>query len=122
MFWCSIIGIPYLCGNKIGYQRIVTTCAKFVMCGINYYNKAILQSSTLRGYVAAVNTLFKLWGFKQPTNLSNPSYMAGIIINNLIKEETVASQRSPVELVHLPQASFEAIRHCPPHTHPPRHP
>jgi hypothetical protein len=47
--------------------------------------------------VTAVNTLFQLRGFKQPTNLSNPSNMAGIIINNLIKEETLASQRSPLE-------------------------
>ncbi len=50
--------------------------------------------STLHGHATAVNTLFQLWGFKQPTNLSNPSNMAGIIINNLIKEETVASQCS----------------------------
>jgi hypothetical protein len=42
IFWCSIIGIPDLCGNKIGYQCIVATYAKFVMCGINYYNKDIL--------------------------------------------------------------------------------
>ena len=53
--------------------------------------------STFRGYTTAVNTLFQLWGFKQPTNLSNPSNMAGIIINNLIKEETVASQCSPLD-------------------------
>jgi hypothetical protein len=64
------------------------------MCGINYYNKDVLQLSTFRGYATAVNTLFQLRGFKQPTNLSNPSNMAGIIINNLIKEETVASQHS----------------------------
>jgi hypothetical protein len=53
--------------------------------------------STLRGYLTAVNTLFQLRGFKQPTELSNPSNMPGIIINNLIKEETVASQRSPLD-------------------------
>jgi hypothetical protein len=67
------------------------------MCGINYYNKDILWSSTLRGYATAVNTLFQLRGFKQPTNLSNPSNMPGIIINNLTKEETIASQRSPLD-------------------------
>ncbi len=39
----------------------------------------------------------KLKTFKQPTNLSNLSNMAGIIINNLIKEETVASQCSPLD-------------------------
>ncbi len=63
------------------------------MCGINYYNKDVLQLSTLWGYATAVNTLFHLRGFKQPTNLSNPSNMASIIINNFIKEETVVSQR-----------------------------
>jgi hypothetical protein len=42
IFWCSIIGIPDPCGNKIGYQHIVATYAKFVMCGINYYNKDVL--------------------------------------------------------------------------------
>jgi hypothetical protein len=67
------------------------------MCGINYYNKDVLQSSTLRGYATAVNTLFQLRGYEQPTELSNPSNMPGIIINNLIKEETVASQRSPLD-------------------------
>jgi hypothetical protein len=45
----------------------------------------------------AVNTLFQLRGCKQPTELSNPSNMPGIIINNLIKEETVASQHSPLD-------------------------
>ncbi len=53
--------------------------------------------STLQGYATAVNTLFQLRGYKQPTKLSNPSNKPGIIINNLIKEETVASQRSPLD-------------------------
>jgi hypothetical protein len=98
IFWCSIIGIPDPCGNKIGYQCIVAIYdKKFVMCGINYYNKDVLQSSTLRGYATAVNTLFQLRGFEQPTDLSNPSNMPSIIINNLIKEETVVSQRSPLD-------------------------
>jgi hypothetical protein len=42
IFWCSIIGIPDPCGNKIGDQCMVTIYAKFVMCGINYYNKDVL--------------------------------------------------------------------------------
>jgi hypothetical protein len=67
------------------------------MCGINYYNKDTLQLSTLHGYATAINTLFQLQGFKQPTNLSNPNNMAGTVINNLIKEEIVASQRSPLD-------------------------
>jgi hypothetical protein len=64
IFWCSIIGILDLCGNEIGYQRIVAIYAKFLMCGINYYNKEVLRSSTLWGYVTAVNTLIQLRGFK----------------------------------------------------------
>jgi hypothetical protein len=67
------------------------------MCGINYYNKDVLRLSTLREYATAVITLFQLRGYKQPTELSNPSNMPGIIINNLIKEENVASQRSPLD-------------------------
>ncbi len=97
IFWCSIIGILDPCGNEIGYQCIVAIYAKFVICGINSYNKDVLRLSTLRGYGTAVNTLFQLRGFKQPANLSNPSNMPGIIINSLIKEEAVASQRSPLD-------------------------
>ncbi len=97
IFWCSIIGIPDPCGNEIGYQRTIAIYTKFVMCSIDYYNKDVLRLSTLHGYATAVNTLFQFRGFKQLTNLSNPSSMAGIIINNLIKEETVASQRSPLD-------------------------
>ena len=97
IFWCSIIGIPDPCGNEIGYQRIVAIYIKFVMCGINYYNKDVLRLSTLQGYATAVNTLFQLRGYKQPTKLSNPSNMPGIIINNLIKEETMANHCSPLD-------------------------
>jgi hypothetical protein len=114
IFWCSIIGIPDPCGNKIRYQRIVAIYIKFVMCGINYYNKDVLRSSTLQGYATAVNTLFQLRGYKQPTKLLNPSNMPGIIINNLIKEETVASQRSPLDsaiFAELQQAASSSHSH-----------
>ncbi len=59
--------------------------------------------STLRGYATAVNTLFQLRGYKQPTKLLNPSNKPGIIINNLIKEETMASQRSPLDSTIFPE-------------------
>ncbi len=114
IFWCSVIGIPDPCGNEIGYQCIVAIYIKFVMCGINYYNKDILWSSTLRGYATAVKTLFQLRGYKQPTELSNPSNMPGIIINNLIKEETVASQHSPLDstiFTELQQAASPSHSH-----------
>ncbi len=97
IFWCSVIHIPDPCGNKIGYQCIIAIYIKFVMCGINCYNKDVLRSSTLRGYATTVNTLFQLRGYKQPTKLLNPSNMPGIIVNNLIKEETMASQHSPLD-------------------------
>ncbi len=42
ILWCSVIGIPDPCGNEIGYQCIVAIYIKFVMCGINYYNKDVL--------------------------------------------------------------------------------
>jgi hypothetical protein len=42
IFWCSIIGIPDPFGNEIGYQHIIAIYDKFVMCGINYYNKDVL--------------------------------------------------------------------------------
>jgi len=96
IFWCSIIGIPDPCGNEIGYQRIIAIYIKFVMCGINTtktYSDRQLSGDTR----PLSNTLFQLRGYKQPTELSNPSNMPGIIINNLIKEETVASQRSPLD-------------------------
>ena len=44
-----------------------------------------------------MDALFQLRGYKQPTELSNPCNMPGIIINNLIKEVTVASQCSPLD-------------------------
>jgi hypothetical protein len=61
------------------------------------YPPLLMSCTTLHEYATAVNTLFQLWGFKQPTDLSNPSNMAGIIINNLIKEETVASRCSSLD-------------------------
>jgi hypothetical protein len=114
IFWCSVIGIPDPCGNKIGYQRIVAIYIKFVMCSINYYNKDVLFLSTFRGYATAVNNLFQLRGHKQPTKLSNPSDMPGIIINNHIKEETMASQRSPLDstiFTELQQAASSSHSH-----------
>jgi hypothetical protein len=41
IFWWSVIGIPDPYVNEIGYQCIVAVYIKFVMWGINYYNKDI---------------------------------------------------------------------------------
>jgi hypothetical protein len=34
---------------------------------------------------------------KAPVDTSNPNNMAGILINNLVKEEDIARQRSPLD-------------------------
>jgi hypothetical protein len=60
IFWCSLKGIPDPCRAKFGYQCNVAIYAKFVMSGINYYNRHVLCSSTLHGYATAINTLFHL--------------------------------------------------------------
>ncbi len=53
-----------------------------------------MRSKTIKGYAAGINTLFTLQGMKAPIVLSDPNNMAGIPINNLIKEEDIARQRS----------------------------
>ncbi len=45
----------------------------------------------------AVNTLFKLRGFALPANLSDPSNMTSILINNMLREEDIARQRAPLD-------------------------
>ena len=112
--WCAIIGIPDPCGPEYGYQRIVAIYAKYVMCGINYYNKDVLRSKTVRGYASAVNTLFRLRGYKHPTDLSDGNNMPGIVINNLITQENVASQRAPLD-----NAIFAEIRRAATSSHSP---
>ena len=91
------MSIPDPCGTEYGYQRIVAIWVKYVMFGLNYYNKDVLRSNTVRGYALAVNTLFRLRGYKPPTELSDRNNMPGIVINNLIKQEDVANQRAPLD-------------------------
>jgi hypothetical protein len=95
--WCSIMSIPDPCGIEYGYQRIVAIWVKYIMVGINYYNKDVLRSNTVRGYALAVNTLFRLRGYKPPTDMTDRNNMPGIVINNLIKQEDIASQRAPLD-------------------------
>ncbi len=42
----------------------------------------------LHGYATAVNMLFKLRNYRPPINFNDKNNMAGVIINNIIKEET----------------------------------
>jgi hypothetical protein len=92
-----IMGIPDLCGPHEGYQRIVAIYTKYIQSGINYYNKNNLQSAMLRGFATAVNTLTKLRNYRLPIDFNDKNNMAGVIINNIIKEEKIAKQRAPLD-------------------------
>ncbi len=67
------------------------------MSGVNFRNKDSLRSNTIKGYATGINSLFMLRSMKEPIVLSDPNNMAGILINNLIKEEDIARQRSPLD-------------------------
>jgi hypothetical protein len=90
--WTRIMGIPDPCEPHKGYQRIVVIYTKYLQSGINYYNKNNLQSAMLRGYATAVNMLFKLRKIRLPIDFNDKNNMAGVIINNIIKEENIAKQ------------------------------
>ncbi len=95
--WARIIGIPDPCSPNVGYQRIVEIYVKFLQSGVNYYNRDNLGLMTLLGYAKAINMLFTLRTFKSPVDLNDKNNMMGILINNLIKEENIATQRSPLD-------------------------
>ncbi len=92
--WGLIMG-P--CGHQRGYQRIVAIYIRYLMSGVNFRNKDSLRSNTIKGYATGINSLFALRRMKEPIVLSDPNNMAGILINNLIKEEDIARQRSPLD-------------------------
>jgi hypothetical protein len=64
------------------------------MSGINFRNKDLRRLDTVRGYATSINVLFKLQDMKPPVNVAKPNNISGILINNLIKEEDIARQRS----------------------------
>jgi hypothetical protein len=91
------MGILDPCGHQKGYQRIVAIYIKYLMSGVNSRNKDYLRLATVRGYATSINLLFRLQGMKAPVNTSDPNNMAGILINNLVKEEDIARQHSPLD-------------------------
>jgi hypothetical protein len=74
----------------------VAIYTKYLQSGIKYYNKNNLWSAMLRGYTTAYNTLFKLRNYRPSINFNDKNNMAGVIINNIIKEENIAKQRDPL--------------------------
>ncbi len=89
--------VPDPCGHQQGYQGIVTIYIKYLMTGINFRNKDFLRSATMRGYASSINLLFKLQDMKPPINVANPNNVSGILINNLVKEQDIARQCSPLD-------------------------
>ena len=95
--WGLIMGILDPCVHQRGYQRIVAIYIGYLMSGVNFRNKDSLRSNTIKGYATSINSLFTLRGMEEPIVSSDPNNMAGILINNLIKEEDIARQRSPLD-------------------------
>ena len=94
--WARIIGISDPWGPNVRFQIFMAIYIKFLQSGVNYCNRDNLQSMTLLGYAKAIKTLFTLHTFKPPVDLNDKNNMAGTLINNLIKEENIAMQRSPL--------------------------
>ncbi len=95
--WGLIMGILDPCGHQRGYQRIVAIYIGYLTSGVNFRNKDSLRLNTVKGNATGINSLFALRGMEAPIVLSDPNNMAGILINNLIKEEDIARQRSPLD-------------------------
>jgi hypothetical protein len=82
------------------------------MSSINFRNKELLRLDMVRGYATSINALFKLQDMKPPVNVANPKNISGILINNLVKEEDIARQRSLLdsdiftELLHKSNVSW----------------
>ncbi len=70
---------------------------KYVQCGVNYNNKQVLCSAMVQEYAKAVNNLFKLRSFSPPADLSDPNNMTAILLNNMLWEEDIARQRTPLD-------------------------
>jgi hypothetical protein len=91
------MGIINPCGHQRGYQRIVAIYVGYLMSGVNFRNKDSLRSNTIKVYATGINSLFMLRGMEAPIILSDPNNMADILITNLIKEEDIVRQRSPLD-------------------------
>jgi hypothetical protein len=90
------MGISDPCGSHKGCQRIVAIYTKYLQSGIDYYNKNNLQSAMLCLYAAAINTLFKFRKYRLLIDFNDKNNMAGVIINNIVKEENIGKQCAPL--------------------------
>ncbi len=95
--WAKNLGIPDPCGYYEGFIRIMAIYIKYTQCGVNYNNKQVLHSATVRGYTRVVNNLFKLRSFSPPADLSDPNNMTAILLNNILREEDIAGHHAPLD-------------------------
>jgi hypothetical protein len=70
---------------------------KYLQSGVNCYKKNNLHSATLHGYATAINTLFELQKYLLPINFNDNNNMAGVIIDNIKKEENITKQQAPLD-------------------------
>ncbi len=70
---------------------------KYDQSGINYNNKQVLCLAKVQGYAKAVSTLFRLQKFTLLAHLTDPNNMTAILVNNLLREENIARQQSPLD-------------------------
>jgi hypothetical protein len=108
--WTRIMRISNHWGPHKGYQRIVAIYTKYLQSGMNYYNKNNLRSAILHGYAAAINTLFELRKYRPPINFNDKNNMAGVIINNIVKEENIAKQHAPLDSTILAKIKQSACK------------
>ncbi len=82
--------IPDPCGPEPG-QKFVLAC--FLEQVVNSHNS---RSATVHSYTESINTLFQLWKFPVPGNLSDKESTCSKIIIEQEWEEDIAKQRSPI--------------------------
>lgn len=82
------------CGNEQGFEFVLGCYAKYVALGDNWKNMTEVRSKTTRGYLEAVETLFKLRGYKSPIVWDDDQNLAAMVVKNLEKQEEIANQRS----------------------------
>jgi hypothetical protein len=82
--------IPDPCGPEPGYEFVF---ACFLEQLVNSHNS---RSATVRSYTESINTLFQLWNFPVPGNLSDKENTCSKIIIAHEREEDIAKQCSPI--------------------------
>ncbi len=78
--------------------------------------KDFLRSATIQGYATSINSLFRLQSMEAPVDTSDPNNMAGILINNLVKEEDIARQSIPLDSYIFAELLWKSNISCSPNS------